>query len=286
MKFIKSLKKTYKESKRSSLVVYAVLRALVIFCMVMQIIRGNFDNAMLCLLSLILLFLPFFIQRGLKITLPNTLEIIILLFIFSAEILGEIRNFYGIFPFWDTMLHTLNGFLCAAIGFSLVNLLNKNSKKISLSPLYLCLVAFCFSMTIGVVWEFFEFGVDQVLKQDMQKDRVTEVISSVTFDEKHDNNAIVIDNIDHTILYDKDGNELMTIENGYLDIGIKDTMKDLIVNFIGAVVFSLLGYFYIISNGEKSFINHFVPQKGLRKEGEINKKPKVKNKNQKNKKSI
>ena len=264
MKLKKSIKKTYKESKRSSLVVYAVLRILVIFCMIMQIIHGNYNNAVLCLLSLVLLFLPFFIQKGLKITLPNTLEIIILLFIFSAEILGEIRNFYGIFPFWDTMLHTINGFLCAAIGFSLVNLLNKNSKKISLSPLYLCLVAFCFSMTIGVIWEFFEFGVDQTLKMDMQKDRITETISSVTFDENHDNNAIVIDNIDHTILYDKDGNKLMTIENGYLDIGIKDTMKDLIVNFIGAVVFSFLGYFYIISNGEKAFINHFVPQKGMR----------------------
>jgi len=264
MKLKKSIKKTYKESKRSSLVVYAVLRILVIFCMIMQIIHGNYNNAVLCLLSLVLLFLPFFIQKGLKITLPNTLEIIILLFIFSAEILGEIRNFYGIFPFWDTMLHTINGFLCAAIGFSLVNLLNKNSKKISLSPLYLCLVAFCFSMTIGVVWEFFEFGVDQTLKMDMQKDRITETISSVTFDENQDNNAIVIDNIDHTILYDKDGNKLMTIENGYLDIGIKDTMKDLIVNFIGAVVFSFLGYFYIISNREKAFINHFVPQKGMR----------------------
>lgn len=264
MKFIKSLKQTYEKSKRSSLVVYAVLRGLVIFCMIMQIIRGNFENAALCLLSLILLLLPFLLQRGLKITLPNTLEIIILLFIFSAEILGEIQNFYGIFPFWDTMLHTLNGFLCAAIGFSLVHLLNKNSKKISLSPLYLCLVAFCFSMTIGVVWEFFEFGVDQTMNRDMQKDRVTDTISSVTFDEKHDNNAIVIDNIDYTVLYDKDGNELMTIENGYLDIGIKDTMKDLLVNFIGAVVFSILGYFYIISNGENSFINHFVPQKGMR----------------------
>lgn len=275
MKLKKSIKKTYKESKRSSLIVYAVLRILVIFCMIMQIIHGNYNNALLCLLSLVLLFLPFFIQKGLKITFPNTLEIIILLFIFSAEILGEIRNFYGIFPFWDTMLHTINGFLCAAIGFSLVELLNKNSKKISLSPLYLCLVAFCFSMTIGVVWEFFEFGVDQTIKLDMQKDRITETISSVTFDEKKENNAIVIDNIDHTILYDKDGNELMKIENGYLDIGIKDTMKDLIVNFIGAAVFSFLGYFYIISNGEQAFINHFVPKKGTR-EIPIKKNKKIK----------
>lgn len=88
------------------------------------ILHGDLHNALLCLLSLIFLMVPFFIQRGFKITIPSTLETIIFLFIFSAEILGEINNFYGIIPFWNTMLHTLNGFLAAAIGFSLIHLLN------------------------------------------------------------------------------------------------------------------------------------------------------------------
>lgn len=261
----KLIKQTYKETKRSSLLVYTILRILVIVCMVMQLIRGNFENALLCLLSLILLISPFFIQRSFKVTLPTALEIILLLFIFSAEILGEIQNFYGIFPFWDTMLHTLNGFLAAAVGFSLINLLNKNSKKFKLSPLYLCIVAFCFSMTIGVLWEFFEYGADKILDIDMQKDRVVETISSVEFDPKKDNNPIVIDDIEYTIIYDKQGNELMKIEGGYLDIGINDTMKDLIVNFIGAVVFTTFGYFYLITNGKNKFITNFVPEKGARK---------------------
>lgn len=282
----KLIKQTYKETKRSSLLVYTILRVLVIVCMVMQILRGNFENALLCLLSLILLLAPFFIQRSFKITLPTVLEIIILLFIFSAEILGEIQNFYGIIPFWDTMLHTLNGFLAAAVGFSLINLLNKNSKKINLTPLYLCMVAFCFSMTIGVLWEFFEYGADKILDIDMQKDRVVETISSVEFDPKKDNNPIVIDDIEYTIIYDKEGNELMKIEDGYLDIGINDTMKDLIVNFIGAVVFTTFGYFYLITNGKNKFVTNFVPQKGARKlpndvQKELNKykiKPKKKGK--------
>ena len=82
-----------------------------------------------------------------------------LLFIFSAEILGEISSFYVLFPFWDTTLHTLNGFLAAAIGFSLVDLLNRSDRvKFDLSPLFLSITAFCFSMTIGVLWEFFEFA--------------------------------------------------------------------------------------------------------------------------------
>lgn len=265
MKKRKSIKQAYQESKRSSLVVYAVLRVLVIVCMILQILKGNFENALLCLLSLVLLLVPFFIQKNFKITLPNTLEIIILLFIFSAEILGEIQNFYGIFPFWDTMLHTINGFLAAAVGFSLINLLNKNSEKFNLSPVYLCLVAFCFSMTIGVLWEFFEFASDKVLSIDMQKDRVVDKISSVELDPEKNNNPIVVKDIGYTIIYDKEGIELAKISNGYLDIGINDTMKDLIVNFIGAVVFSSLGYFYLISNGKNTFVTNFVPQKGSRK---------------------
>ena len=154
----KMIKMAYKETKRSSLAIYLILRFLVIVCMILQIIRGDLNNALLCLLSLVLLFAPLFIQNKYEITLPDGLEISIYLFIFSAEILGEINNFYGIIPHWDTCLHTINGFLATAVGFSLVDLLNKNSKDINLSPFYLCLVAFCFSMTIGILWEFFEYG--------------------------------------------------------------------------------------------------------------------------------
>ena len=150
IKVQKLIKMAYQETRRSSLAIYIILRFLVILCMILQLLRGDLNNALLCLLSLVLLFAPLFIQNKFEITLPDGLEIAIYLFIFSAEILGEINNFYGIIPNWDTMLHTINGFLATAVGCSLVDLLNKNSKSIKLSPFYLCLVAFCFSMTIGV----------------------------------------------------------------------------------------------------------------------------------------
>ena len=232
--------------------------------MILQILKKEFSNAFLCLLSLILLMLPFFIQRGFKITIPSTLETIIFLFIFAAEILGEINNFYGIIPFWDTMLHTLNGFLAAAVGFSLINLLNENSKHFNLSPMYLCLVSFCFSMTIGVLWEFFEFGADYILKTDMQKDRIINNISSVTLDSNQSNTPIKINNIDNTILYDKNHNILAIINDGYLDIGIRDTMKDLMVNFIGAITFSIIGFLYLKNEKNASFVDNLVPKKGVR----------------------
>ena len=143
------------------------------------------------------------------------------------------------------MLHTINGFLAAGIGFSLVDLLNEKSKSIHLSPIFVAIVAFCFSMTIGVLWEFFEYGMDRYLKYDMQKDFVVNTISTVKLDSKKANNAIVIRDIQETIMYDKEGNELAIIEGGYLDIGIIDTMKDLLVNFIGAFGFSVIGFLYI-----------------------------------------
>lgn len=260
----KIIRLDYKETKRRSILIYIILRFLVIVCMVLQILNGNFSNAALCLLSLILLLVPVFIQNKFEITLPNGLEIAIYLFIFSAEILGETNNFYGIIPFWDTILHTINGFLAAAIGFSFIDLLNENSNKFNLSPFYLCLVAFCFSMAIGVLWEFFEYGVDKYLKFDMQKDDIITTISSVTLNENRENKVVILKDIDKTILYDSDGNVLYEIDGGYLDVGLNDTMEDLIVNFIGAATFSIFGYFALKKNKKDSFINHFVPKSGKR----------------------
>jgi len=256
------LKNASKEYNKSSITVYFILRALVIICMILQFIRGDLNNAFLCLLSLILFIIPFFIQNTFKIDLPNTLEIIILLFIFSAEILGEINNFYGVIPFWDTLLHTLNGFLAAGVGFALFDLLNKNTKSVNLTPIFLSIVAFCFSMTIGVLWEFFEFSADYYFKMDMQKDRIIDSVSSVKINPSGANIPIRIKDIDYTIIYNEDayGNIQETkIENGYLDIGIIDTMKDLFVNFIGAICFSIFGYLYIINRDKYNFVNHLIP---------------------------
>lgn len=260
----KLIKLAYKDTGRSSLFVYLLLRFLVIVCMILQILRGDLNNALLCLLSLILLFAPIFIQHKFEITLPNGLEIAIYLFIFAAEILGEINNFYGTIPHWDTMLHTINGFLATAVGFSLIDLLNKNSKSFNLSPFYLCLVAFCFSMTIGVLWEFFEYSCDKFLLFDTQKDTIVDTVSSVMINPDGKNKAIVLKDIKSTVIYDIDGNILQVIDGGYLDIGINDTMKDLIVNFVGAIVFCFFGYFALTRDKNNTFIDNFVPKKGKR----------------------
>lgn len=258
---MEKLKKLYKETKKSSIIVYITLRLLVILCMVLQILRGDLNNALLCGLSLVLFTAPMLIRDKLKIELPDLLECIIYMFIFSAEILGEIYNFYGNIPNWDMMLHTLNGFLCAGIGFSLIDLLNENSNSLNLSPVYVAIVSFCFSMTIGVCWEFYEFASDNLLRVDMQKDEIIRTISSTYLDDTNSNKSVVVKNIGKTLIYDDNGNLLKEIDGGYLDIGLKDTMNDLEVNFIGAVIFSILGYAYILNREKYKFAGNFIPKK-------------------------
>lgn len=254
--FVKALDMEIREHK-SSFAVYVILRALVVLCMILQIFNRNYENVFLCALTLILFIVPSFLQVELKMELPSTLEIIILMFIFSAEILGEIQAYYIKFPYWDTILHTLNGFLMAAIGFSLVDILNRNEKvKLELSPAFMAIVAFCFSMTVGVMWEFFEFGMDTYFGFDMQKDTIIHTINSVMLDPAGGNKVATIKNITDVMV---NGQPLGL--DGYLDVGLHDTMIDLIVNFIGAVTFSVIGFFYVKykGKGKGKIAGNFIP---------------------------
>ena len=235
--------------------VYMVLRLIVLATLVSSILRGEYESAFICLLVLALFMLPFFIQQNFGIELPSTLEIIILLFIFAAEILGELKCYFITFSHWDSMLHTTTGFLCAATGFALIDILNRNSRiKFQLSPVYVALAAFCFSMTVGVLWEFFEFGMDRVFHLDMQKDTVVQSITSVMLDPTNSNIPVTIDGITSVAV---NGQDLGF--DGYLDIGLYDTMEDLFVNFVGAVVFSTIGYFYIKHRGQGKLAKAFIP---------------------------
>lgn len=248
--YIRRLKARISLNKKQ-FIAYSILRILVLLTAVRCAFTHNYESLAICVLTLVLFLLPSLFEQLLKIEIPPVFQIIIYLFIFAAEILGEVNKYYTAIPGWDTMLHTINGFLCAAIGFSLFNILNRGSKSMQLSPFYLSLVAFCFSMTVGVVWEFIEFTADQMFFLDMQKDFVISSFSSVTLDESNTQIPVRISEITRTIIETKNGDPVV-IEGGYLDIGIIDTMKDLMVNFIGAIVFSVIGYFYEARNKTKS----------------------------------
>ena len=246
---------------KTTLTVYLVLRGLIIFILIRAVLRREYQSVFLCSLSLVLMIMPSIISRRLKIVLPDTLEIVILLFIFAAEILGELNSFYVRVPHWDTMLHTINGFLCAAIGFALVDMMNRNDRfTFQLSPLYLAIVSFCCSMTVGVLGECFEFSGDYFLGMDMQKDTIVNAIHSVNLDPTLTNTVVHIRDIADVIVVHSDGTQQALGLGGYLDIGIIDTMKDLFVNFIGAVVFSFIGYFYVKKKGQGKVAHRFIPK--------------------------
>ena len=123
----------------------------------------------------------------------------------------------------------------------------------------MAIVAFCFSMTVGVLWEFFEFFMDKVFLLDMQKDTVLHVISSVALDPANANNPVVIGPITGVTVQTTAGSVPLDL-GGWLDIGLVDTMADLIVNFVGALIFSVIGYFYVKRRGHGRFARRFIPR--------------------------
>ena len=249
-------KKALPYESKSTIVVYLVLRALVVLTLVWAAVNKQWESVFTCGLVLVLFLMPSIVEKRFSFKMPSTLEIIILFFIFAAEILGELQAFYIKYHFWDTMLHTTNGFLCAAFGYGMVDLLNRNDKiKMQLSPFFLAFVSFCFSMTIGVLWEFFEFGMDRIFLTDMQKDTVVNVISSTMLDPTASNKSVIIRNVTDVVV---NGENLGL--GGYLDIGLFDTMKDLFVNFIGAVVFSVIGFFASRNRSENKITENLVPK--------------------------
>lgn len=249
-RLIRRLKRNIRRNKKT-FILYSVLRVLVILAMIRSLLIGNYEGVMLCLLSLALFLLPSFVMQRFRVQIPPLFEGLIYIFIFASEILGELDHYFVRVPGWDTMLHTVNGFLCAAVGFSMVYLLNRHSRDIRLSPLYLALVAFCFSMTIGVLWEFFECAMDRFLHMDMQKDFILRAFTSVTLDPDGAGNKVRVADITRTVIQTASGRDYV-IEGGYLDVGLLDTMKALFVNFIGAAVFSVIGYFYALRGDDRS----------------------------------
>ena len=242
---------TNMKARKNRTKIQMVLTLIVVFSVIRQFFLGNYHNMFLGILTLILFMVPQFLDKKLSVTIPVGLETVILIFIFSAEILGEINAFYVKIPIWDSILHTTNGFLMAAIGFALIDLFNRSEKfSIKMSPYFVAFFAFCFSMTVGVLWEFFEFSMDQFFGLDMQKDWIVTAINSVKLNPIGANVPIHVD--------------VQSVEQwnlgGYLDIGLIDTMKDLIVNFIGAVVFSVIGILYLKNRERGKLAASLIPQ--------------------------
>lgn len=243
---------------RISFSVYVLLYFITVAVIIITALNGDWSGTFTGVLALILFLLPAFVEKSFRIELPTTLEIIVMLFVFCAQILGEIGMYYTKYAFWDNMLHATSGFIIAAFGFSLVDIANRNRRmEIHLSPFFLSLVACCFSMTVGVAWEFFEFFGDLILRTDMQKDFILSSVSSCAFNQGSQD-PVILNGIVQTTVTLADGT-VYTV-SGYPDIGLFDTMKDLAVDAIGAIAFSILGFFYVRHRGKGKLIQQFIPK--------------------------
>ncbi len=180
----------------------------------------SFMNAFTAFLFVVLSFLPNLLNAEFKLHIPATLQAVIVLFIFAAEILGEIHNFYDLFFWWDVMLHTFSGFIIGYIGFLIIYTLNRNPNvQIQMSLFGVCAFAFCFALACGAFWEIFEWSGDMLLGMNMQKG-----------------------------VYVKDVSELAPYINRwgrFMDPGLVDTMEDIIVDAVGALTAAIFGYFTI-----------------------------------------
>jgi len=189
-------------------IIYAVVRIILLrtdFVQHLEYAKSESDYALMlfqCILGIIAMFLPSFLAKRLKIELPNKIYIFYIIFLYCAIYLGEVRDFYYRIPHWDTILHSFSGAMLGALGFFVVRFLNDSEKvAVKLNPIFVSMFAFCFAVTMGVIWEIYEFSADNLLGFNMQK----------------------------TLL-----------ENGTPLVGkaaVADTMKDLIVDAIGAFVF-------------------------------------------------
>lgn len=164
-----------------------------------------------CTLGVVAMFLPGLFERKFKIEIPSNMLILYTLFLYCAIYLGEVKSFYYHVPHWDTILHTFSGFMLGALGFSFVTLLNKTEVvPINLSPLFVVIFSFCFAVTLGVFWEIYEFAFDGMLGLNMQKFALEGRVDLI-------GRAALI-----------------------------DTMKDLIVDSLGALLMSIIGYISLI----------------------------------------
>jgi len=255
--------------KKIMLMLMKLVYIIVLVSTVISLIRefnNDIKNVILCLVSILLYFVPL-VSRRIRKVVPNALRIVLVLFVFSTIVLGEVNNFYELIPIWDDIIHIVQGFFVAWIGFLLGLLIfnkcvyngdnidkDKNVDRISTKyvKIFIILFSLLLSFGVGTVWEIVEYTVDCNVNVDMQKDNYVYKFSSVLLNSAKDNEVMIIDDIGYTTIYDKMGDKIITF-NGYLDIGNKDTMSDLIDTLVGSIIFCVIGSLYFNNKYKDDF---------------------------------
>ena len=203
-----------------------LMRVVVIFYLIIGIIKWNTTTLLAALLSLVLMTIISYLKK--KLNLDKKLELLIYIFIITTEVLGQIYHFYTRVPIFDIIIHTYSSFVISYIALIII-------KKHKLPKIITILFIFSFAMMCESIWEIFEFSTDRLLKTDMQKDTIINEITSCYLSEDKDTpttmvvDNVVVNNISFTDKY-----------NGYLDIGLYDTISDMSCALVGALIFIII----------------------------------------------
>ena len=166
-----------------SVLITRALQALLIVGMIAAAFRGNWLNVITVGLILFLIALPRLLGDRFKVVIPDEFIMLAAVFIFGSLFLGSFRDFYERFWWWDAALHTASGGLLGILGLMLVYSLNRDPNiKVTMSPFFVALFATCFAMAIGVVWEIYEFTVDQLLGWNMQRNGIVDTMWDLIVD--------------------------------------------------------------------------------------------------------
>lgn len=200
------------------LTLMTAIASLVMYIVKREGLETTANQIFMCVMALICINIPAFLEKRFKFYIPNYISIILYVFIFAHYVLGEVLRVYDHSIVFDKILHTTSGVIMSFIGFSFIFMLNKiNPEKMKLSPFFIVLFTFCFTMTTEYVWELFEYSADRLLDLNMQRwqDGITETLEN--------------------------GSVISSVPYGS---GLKDTMGDMAVNILGCLgvcVYALVG---------------------------------------------
>lgn len=201
-----------------------VLTVFNIISVIYSMVLCNTLYALSSLASLALVFVPYILEAFFRIRLSTDLKIIAMFLVIGGPVLGNVYKLYHRVRFWDKAMHALSGYAIAALGYALADILEP--KKGEHSRVLKCVFALGFSLSIGVLWEIYEYALDVLLHLDMQNDTLITDLSSYALGEETGVIGSIRD-IDSVVV---NGQTLP----GYIDIGLIDTMNDLITCALGA----------------------------------------------------
>lgn len=170
-------------SQHLPLLLSSFMRLSILIAIIIAAYEGFWLNVFIATSILVLTFLPALLERNYKIVIPLEIEVFLIFFIYASLFLGEIHGYYTKLWWWDIFLHTFSAFLLGGIGFLMVYILNTDEHvRLRMSPAFLSLFAFTFALSMGALWEIFEFFMDQVFGMNMQKSGLVDTMEDLIVD--------------------------------------------------------------------------------------------------------